>query len=101
MKNFLISLKNRQDEKVATPKKTDEKVIKKTPETSKVESATPTPTQEVKVAPTVPKSPSRSEDILLEHPVQRQSSVEVSDQAMKRYDDIMEKLEPEIIKNLK
>ena len=45
MKNFLISLKNRQDEKVATPKKTDEKVIKKTPETSKVESATaPTPT---------------------------------------------------------
>ena len=44
MKNFLISLKNRQDEKVATPKKTDEKVIKKTPETSKVASATPTPT---------------------------------------------------------
>lgn len=45
MKNFLISLKNRQDEKVATPKKTAEKVIEKTPETSKVEPApTPTPT---------------------------------------------------------
>ena len=44
MKNFLISLKNRQDEKVDTTKKTDEKVIKKTPETSKVESATPTTT---------------------------------------------------------
>lgn len=47
MKNFLISLKNRQAEKVATPKKTAEKVIEKTPETSKVEPAptsTPTPT---------------------------------------------------------
>ena len=45
MKNFLISLKNRQAEKVTTPKKTAEKVIKNIPETSKVESApTPTPT---------------------------------------------------------
>ena len=42
MKNFLISLKNRQAEKVATPKKTAEKVIEKTPETSKVEPATDT-----------------------------------------------------------